>query len=176
MTNPVLEAIKNRRTVLNYKEQTIEDEKIQAVLEAGLWAPSWLNKQPWRFIVVKEQGLKVKLSNFAATAHKAAVLEAPICIVVAVNTKEDPYHFIEAGAAATQNMALAAYSLGLSSTWVGIFDLKKEKGSSEEKVKDILNIPNDHRVVAILPIGISKIVPTKKRKPLSQLVNENRFD
>ena len=175
MTNPTLETIKNRRSVLRFETTKIGEEKIQAILEAGRWAPSWLNKQPWRFIVVTDPAIKESLSEFVPTVFKLGVREAPVCIVVSVDPSEDPFHFIEDGAVATQNMALAAQSLGLGSCWIGIFRLEKEKKSSEEKIKDVLEIPKTHRVISLLPIGIPKYVREKDRKELSQLVYRNKF-
>ena len=175
MTNSVLEAIKNRRSVLRFETTPIEEEKIQAIVEAGQWAPSWLNKQPWKFIVVTDPAIKESLSEFAPTVFKLGVREAPVCIVVSVDPNEDPFHFIEDGAVATQNMALAAYSLGLGSCWIGTFKLKEERKSSEEKIKDALEIPKTHRVISLLPIGIPKHIGEKNRKELSQLVYRNKF-
>jgi len=175
MTNPVLEAIKNRRTIVRFETTPIEEKKIQAILEAGRWAPSWLNKQPWRFIVVTDPTIKESLSELVPTVYKLGVREAPVCIVVSVNPNEDPFHFIEDGAAATQNIALAAQSLGLGSCWIGTFTLEEEKKSSEEKIKDALEIPKIYRVVSLLPIGIPKHVGEKDRKELSQLIYRNKF-
>jgi len=175
MTNPTLETIKNRRSILRFETTKIEEEKIQAILEAGRWAPSWLNKQPWRFIVVTDPAIKESLSEFVPTVFKLGVREAPVCIVVSVDPNEDSFHFIEDGAAATQNMALAAQSLGLGSCWIGTYALKKEKKSAEEKIRDVLEIPKTHRVVSLLPIGIPKQVGEKDRKELSQLVYRNKF-
>ena len=175
MTNSVLDAIENRRSIVRFETTPIEEEKIQAILEAGRWAPSWLNKQPWRFIVVTDPAIKNTLSELVPTVFKLGVREAPVCIVVSVDPNEDSFHFIEDGAAATQNMALAAQSLGLGSCWIGTFALKKEKKSAEEKISDILEIPETHRVVSLLPIGIPKQVGEKDRKKLSQLVYRNKF-
>ncbi len=175
MANPVLEATKNRRSVTRFETSPIEEKKIQAILEAGRWAPSWLNKQPWRFTVVTNPSIKESLSKFAPTIYKLGVQEAPVCIVVSVDPNEDPFHFIEDGAAATQNMALAAHALGLGSCWIGIFNLEGEKESTEEKIKNTLEIPKTHRVISLLPIGIPKYVKEKDRKELSQLVYRNKF-
>lgn len=175
MTNPTLEAIKNRRSIVRFETTPIEEKKIQSILEAGRWAPSWLNKQPWRFIVVTDPAIKESLSEFAPTVYKLGVREAPVCIVTTVDPNEDPFHFIEAGAVATQNMALAAQSLGLGSCWIGTFKLKGERKSSEEKIKNVLEIPKTHRVISLLPIGIPKHVGEKNRKELSQLVYQNKF-
>jgi nitroreductase len=176
MTNPVLESIKNRRSILRFDSSPIEQEKLEAILEAGRWAPSWLNRQPWNFIVVTDQKIKEQLSEVVPTVFVQGLKEAPICIVVTVDTTVDPYHFLEDGAAATQNMALAAYSLGLHSCWIGVFDIKNEKKSSEAHIKQILSIPETHRVISILPIGkLGLEAPKKDRKPLFQMLHKNKF-
>jgi len=117
MDSPVLDAIKKRRTTLRFESTEGEQDRIEEILEAGRWAPSWLNKQPWNFIVIKEPKTKEQLSEIVPTASVQGLREAPVCIAVSVNTEEDPYHFVEAGAIATQNMALAAHRLGLQTAW-----------------------------------------------------------
>lgn len=176
MTNSILDTIKNRRSVVRFADDPVEDEKIEAILEAGRWAPSWLNKQPWSFILVENKEIREQLSEVVPTVFVQGLKEAPVCIVVVVDAIEDPFHFVEDGAAATQNMALAAHSLGLSSCWMGIFNPKNQKGSSEDEVRKILKIPNTHRVVALLPIGFPQFeIQKKERKTLNQLVYRNKF-
>ena len=176
MANDVLEAIRNRRSVLRFENTAVEDDKLEAILDAGRWAPSWINKQPWNFIVIKDQKTKESLSEAVPTTFVQGLKEAPLCIAVVVNSTEDPYHFAEAGAAATQNMALAAYSLGLNSSWIGVYDLKNERNSAESKVRKILDVPKDARVIAILPVGHLKGDPPKKdRKTLRQIVYQGKF-
>jgi len=175
LANPILDSIKKRRTVTRFETRRVEEEKIQAILEAARWAPSWLNSQPWRLILVKDRVVKARISELVPTIFSLGVKEAPVCIVVCVDTKEDPYHFIEDGAAATQNMALAAHSLGLGSCWIGVFNLKGEKESSEEKIRKILRVPEAHRVISVLPVGVPKSVPEKERKDLSELVHLGMF-
>jgi nitroreductase len=176
MDNPVLDAIKKRRTVLRFEGTEVEQDKVEAVLEAGRWAPSWLNKQPWNFIVIKDPKTKEQLSDVVPTTFVQGLREAPVCIAVTVDAEEDPYHFAEAGAIATQNMALAAHSLGLQTSWIGIFDRKDQKNSSEAKVKKILEIPKNHRVITLLPIGHAKNdIPKNDRKELRQIVYIEKF-
>lgn len=176
MTNSVLDSIKKRRSVVRFESTPLDGKKLKAILEAGRWAPSWLNKQPWSFIVVKDQDLKEKLSHAVPTVFVQGLREAPICIAVVVDAAEDPYHFVEDGAVATQNMALAAHSLGLYSCWIGVFDVKNQRNSSENNVKQILQVPKTHRVISLLPIGYTTQEITKKeRKTLNQIVYENKF-
>ena len=176
MDNPVLDAIKKRRTTLRFESTDLEQGLIEDVLEAGRWAPSWLNKQPWSFTIIKNPKTKEQLSEVVPTAFIQGLKEAPVCIAITVNTEEDPYHFAEAGATAAQNMALAAHSLGLQTAWIGVLDLKEQKNSAEAKVKKILEIPKNHRVIALLPIGHAKFdVLKKERKELRQIVYEEKF-
>jgi nitroreductase len=176
MTNPILEAIRDRRTVARFENTQVEDDKLEAILEAGRWAPSWLNKQPWSFIVIKDQKIKEQLSEVVPTIFVQGLKEAPVCIAVTVNPEEDPYHFVEDGATASQNMTLAAHSLGLQSSWIGIFDIRDQKNSAEPKVKLILEIPKKHRVIALLPIGrVKHEIPKKERKALRQIVHKDKF-
>jgi nitroreductase len=173
MSNLVLDAIRKRRSVIRFECTPVSDEQIQEILEAGRWAPSWTNRQPWRFILVKDQEIKEKISNFAPTAYIQGMREAPICIVVCVNPEEDPYHFVEDGAAAIQNMALAAYSLGLGSSWIGIFNLRNPRKSAENGIKEILKIPKKWRIISIMPIGVPKYSEEKERKNIADLVYHN---
>jgi len=176
MVDEVLEAIKNRRTVLRFENTAVEDDKIEAILEAGRWAPSWINKQPWYFIVIKDPGTKNRLSEAVPTTFVQGLKEAPICIAVTVNSVEDPYHYIEDGAAAAQNMALAAHSLGLSSSWIGVHDLRNQRNSAESRVRQILEVPKETRVIALLTIGhVKGELPKKDRKTLRQIVYKEKF-
>ncbi len=175
ISNEILKAIKERRSILRFKTKTITDDEINTILEAALWAPSWVNSQPWNFIIVKDPDIKRQLSQSAATILGKGIEEAPIIIVVTTDTTKDPHHYIEDGAAASQNISLAAYSLGYGSYWVGVFDLKQEKNSSEEKIKDLLRIPKTHRVISLLPIGEPLEVPIKQRKTLSEVTSTDQF-
>jgi nitroreductase len=87
----------------------------------------------------------------------------------------DPAHFVEDGAAATQNMALAAHSIGLGTCWIGVFSIHDEKKSSEKKIRKTLNIPDQWRIISILPLGIPKLKGTKSRKELASMVDLNSF-
>jgi len=174
--NEVLKAIRERRSVYRFKPGPVEDEKIQAILEAGRWAPSWTNTQPWEFIVVKDDPAKQGICDITKDIWGNGGIEgASVIIVTCVNPTKDPLHFIEDGAVATQNMALAAHSLGLASYWVGIFNLRNAKGSAEERVRDVLRIPWGIRVVAFLPVGIPAYHPKGERKRLRDMTFHEEY-
>jgi nitroreductase len=175
LINPVMESIVNRRSVAKFEKTQVDTQKLETILEAGRWAPSWLNSQPWKFIVVKDQDVKERLSEVVPTVFSNGMKEAPLCIAVVVNTMEDPYHFVEDGAAATQNMLLATHSLGLQSCWIGVFDLEEAADSAEAQVRNILEVPEDHHVISILPIGVSNEIAERERKKLDKLVYRDSF-
>ena len=164
--NEVLKTIKNRRTIRKFKPNPIDEEMLQMILEAGRWAPSFSNLQPWRFIVIKDQSTK----NAVDKAARESVLhlginEAPVVILVCVDRRIDPLHAIEAGAAATQNMTLAAHSLGLGAGWIGIWGTE-----AETSIQKIFKLPETVRAVSLLPIGLPDESPEGHRKPLEELI------
>src|SRR5208337_3540072 len=167
----------NRRSIFRYTSELVQEEKITSILEAGRWAPSYANTQPWEFITVRDGKLREEICKIAQetmSAH-AGIEGAQAIIVICVDPKKDEYHFIEDGAVATQNMALAAHSLGLSSYWVGIFDLADAMNSVEKKIKRVLNIPGQMRVIALLPIGVPAYSTEKPRKRLVEICHDNRY-
>jgi len=175
MNNKVLKTIRERRSNFRFKSTPISDEQLNLILEAGRWAPSWANTQPWRFIIIKDEAIKERICSKVTTISRLNVKEAPICIAICVNSKTDQFHFIEDGAAATQNMALAAQSIGLGTCWMGVFSLHNEKKSAERKIKEILKIPDQWRLISILPLGVPKFDEKKSRKELSDIVDFNSF-
>jgi nitroreductase len=174
-TNPVLRAIRDRRTVTRFGPTEVGQDKIDTILEAARWAPSFVNSQPWNIIVVKDKETRRRLRELSVTITGVGIEEAPVTFVVTVDPKKDPHHYVEDGAAATQNMALTAHSLGLASFWVGVFDVTGHRASSEGKVKEILNIPAEHRVISMLPVGVASMTFTKDRKPSSDFVYRDAF-
>lgn len=172
---PILKTIMERRSITQFKPSPITDDQLSAILEAGRWAPSWTNTQPWKLIVVKDPEIRHKLTEIAVTITGSGIKEAQVVIVVTVDPNKDPYHYIEDGAAVTLNMALAVHSLGLSSFWVGIFDNLAENAASEMTVKTLLGIPESYRVISILPIGTPAITLKKTRKPIEEIVYKEVF-
>ena len=163
--NEVLKTIKNRRTIRRFKPNPIDKEMLQMILEAGRWAPSFSNLQPWKFIVIKDQGLKDALDKAAReSVLHLGINEAPVVILVCGDRRIDPLHAIEAGAAATQNMTLAATSLGLGAGWIGIWGTE-----AETSIRKIFKFPETLRIVSLLPVGIPAESPEGHRKPIEEL-------
>jgi nitroreductase len=101
-------------------------------------------------------------------------------IAIAVDPWRDNKHYIEAGAIAAQNMALVASSLGLGTFWAGVFDLEGKRRSIEGKIKKVLGIPKEMRVIALLPLGVPAYSPKHdsqtRRADLSDFVRYDGFE
>ncbi|NIQ07938.1 MAG: nitroreductase [Candidatus Korarchaeota archaeon] len=153
----VLDAIKERRSIRKYQPRAVEEEKINKVLEAGRWAPSGSNRQPWRFVVVTKDRLREKLRN---VAHDQSFVEDAPVVLVICNKKGA--NLVNLGLA-MQNMCLAAYALGLGTCIVGWFD--------KEPVQHLLRIPEAYEPSYLIPMGYPAEEPTKGRKPFEELVH-----
>ena len=177
MGNEVLDAIMQRRSIYQFKPDAIPTEKITSILEAGRWAPSYANSQPWEFITVTDSKLKqevVEIAKETMAAH-AGIEGAHVIIATCVDPEKDPYHFIEDGAVATQNMALAAHSLGLATYWVGILSHTNDRKSVEHRIKKVLDIPERIRVISLLPIGVPAYSIERQRKRLEEICHVDKY-
>jgi nitroreductase len=164
--NEVINAIKNRRTIRKFKPNPVDEEKLQMILEAGRWAPSFSNLQPWRFIITRDQDTKKELDKAAReSVLHLGINEAPVIVCVCVDRRIDPLHAIETGAAATQNMALAAHSLGLGVGWIGVWGTE-----AETAIRRLFQLPETIRAVALLPIGFPDESPQGHRNPLEDFI------
>jgi nitroreductase len=175
--NVVLEAIRGRRSVVRFSEAAVSDEQLEAILEAGRWAPSYINSQPWEFIVVRDARLRARAADILrrVTISWQGFAQAAALIVVAVDSALDPRHHREDGAAAVQNMAVMAHSLGLASFWAGILEATDAAGSPEDEVRTLLGVPRRRRLVAVLPVGVAAYEAKGSRKPLSEIVHQDGF-
>jgi nitroreductase len=175
--NEVLKAIRGRRSVIRFSDSPVSEELLEAILEAGRWAPSYINSQPWEFIVVRDSELRARAAEILrrVTISWQGFGQAPVILVVAVDAGKDPRHHIEDGAAAAQNMALMAHSLGLATFWAGVYGGTEGKGSPEEELRSLLLLPRGHRIVAALPVGFPAYEAKASRRPLGEMVHANRF-
>ena len=163
----VLEAIRDRRSIRRYRRKDVPDERLMQVLEAGRWAPSAHNCQCRKFIVIKDEKTRKELARIAT--YGSFLAEAPVAIAVVIDPSLSN-HPVEDGAAATQNMLLAAHALGLGSCWIGSY------GSGyEDTAKRILGIPDDKRLLSLISLGYAADSGGTTRIELSKLVCYERF-
>jgi nitroreductase len=177
----VLEAIRERRSVRRFTEDPVSTEDLTRVLEAAQWAPSWVNVQPWKIIIVKDAAKKEALAESLLPKNPAAkgFIQAPVLLVLvgernksglygdSFSTDKGDWYMFDLGIAA-QNITLAAHALGLGTVHVGALDHKK--------AGEILEVPEGFEVVEILPLGHPTFAPkAPPRKELKDFVTHETF-
>jgi len=146
----VLDVILNRRSVREFESHPVPRGALASILEAGRWAPSGLNNQPWRFVVVEEEHDLLKLASM--TRYSSIILQAPT--VIAVFLDQDAGYSREkdilAVGACIENMLLQVQAIGLGACWMG------EILNRAREVKDLLKVPESYELMAVLAIGYPK--------------------
>ena len=147
----VLENIHSRKSVRQYTSEPVSEADIQTILKAAMAAPSAVNFQPWRFVVVTE---REQLDAMAEILPYAKMLrQAPAAIVVCGETlwmggNENPY-WQQDCAAATQNLLLAVEALGLGAVWTGVYPNQ----DLYPKLHNYLNLPSTVQPFCCIPVG-----------------------
>lgn len=168
----VIDAIQTRKSVRQFLDKPVEDEKLQLILGAGRLAPSASNRQEWRFVVVRDFEIRQRLAE-AARGQKF-VGEAPVIIVACAATDD---HIMPCGlpcfsidvAIALDHITLTAVEQGLGTCWIGAFN--------QDQVKQILGIPDEVRVVELMPLGypVDSTPIEKRRLPLTDIIHYERW-
>ncbi|MBZ2166677.1 nitroreductase family protein [Methanobacterium spitsbergense] len=165
----VNKAIEVRRSIRKYKKIDIEEDKLDKILESARIAPSAANRQQWKFVVVKDPNIRKKLVD--ACHGQVFVGEAPV-VIAACSTESDQkmpcgqYAYTVDLSIALSFMILQATELELGTCWLGAFN--------EDNVKNILNIPDNIRVVGVITIGYPDEKPDPRpRKTMGEIVSNN---
>ncbi len=188
--NPILEAIKKRRSVRSYENKPIPRDIVNTIIEAGNQAPSAMNSQPWRFVVVEDKELKRKLLQAALPKAKNilkfardAEPERYRLIAKRYEELEDPIYYsapvilfvIGSGRyadhscpLACQNIMLSAYSLGLGSCWVGFGSMITD----DTGIVKALELKDDEKIFGPIVLGYPNVYPDPpaKRGPVVKFV------
>ncbi len=181
----LLDIIKSRRSVRKFTDEPVEEEKILHIMEAARLAPSWRNKQCWKFIVINQPDIIKKVVEHTGAYNRSWLSNAPVLIVVcgdpsASGVRNDQTYFLVDVAIATEHLVLAATESGLGTCWIGAFNA--------DKIKPMLNIPEHIRIVTILPLGYphkkdslagkmaKTVVRSHKRKPVAEILCFNKWE
>ena len=165
-----IEAVRKRRSIRRYEEKDISDEQVREVLEAARYAPSWANMQGWQLMVVRDAGIRGKVSDVLGGNPAAkAVLQAPVLLVVCMDPaasgvmKGREYYMADAGIL-MDHIMLEAAEIGLGTVFIGSYD--------EDGVREVLGVPDEYRIVAMTPLGYPAKTPGERpRKDLDDMVH-----
>lgn len=158
-----LEAIRKRRSVRKYTGESIPREDLEKIVDAGRLAASGSNQQPWDFIVVTERTMIEKLKVASKWMENAAA-------IIAVVMDPASRWWVEDGSAAVENMLIASTALGYGSCWLQGYTMPRE-----EEFKTLLGIPEEKRLLTLVPIGVPAEQPTPGKKTLQDVLHWERF-
>lgn len=168
-----IENIMTRTSIRQYKDQPVEDEKIDIMLKAAMAAPTAVNLQPWHFIVITDKETIGVLSGRQPT-------NAPLLIAVCGDTDKTtmpdgngklPDFWIQDVSAATENLLLAAHALGLGAVWTGVYPVMERTA----EVANVLNCPKNIVPLALVRVGYPDEAPAPKDKFKQENISYNKF-
>lgn len=166
------EVVKQRKSIRSYTDQDVSQEQIMALLKLGHKAPTAGNIQPWEFVIVREEANRRAVTdttfrgnNFDGDLHQEWMMQAPVMIVVCANRDRAYARYKEKAlktliyldvSACVENILLGAVDLGLASCYIS--------GFKEDKLRAVLNLPDSHEAVAVLPIGYANEAGVERPK------------
>ena len=158
----LVDVVLSRRSIRRYTKKEIPRDVLEKILEAGRQAPSAANRQPWHFIVITDNEIKKKLSQWQLSKF---VKDSAFTIVGCAYA--DDYLALIDTSIALQNMVIAAWALGIGSCWIAGFE--------EDKAKQMLSIHEDWRVIALITFGYPAEKPRViQKKLLDEIVSYNK--
>ncbi len=181
MSMEVHECIETRRSVRKFTEDPVPPEKLEKVLNAIRWAPSWVNLQPWEVVVVEDTDMKSKLQEAVPQANPArkGMVDAPVVLAVCGRSGKSGYYqdkpatvygdwvMFDLGIAC-QNACLAAWAEGLGTIHLGLLD--------HEKAGETLGLPQDVKLYELMPVGVpAKTGKAPPRREIKEFTHKNRF-
>ncbi|MBN1151161.1 nitroreductase family protein [candidate division WOR-3 bacterium] len=166
-----MECILTRRSVRKYQNSKVENEPVQKILEAAMFAPSARNLRPWSFVVVDDRNILNKIAG--AHPYSEMMYEAPLAVVVCADEEiqGNQGYWVQDCSAAIQNMLLAAHSLQLGSVWLGVYP-------REERIKaisEILELPQNIKPLGIVALGYPAEKPVQPRRYDTLKIHRNRW-
>jgi len=165
----VMKAIKERRSIRVFKDIPVDEGKLERILEAARWAPSACNEQAWEFVVVRESSMKQRLVQEAGAVPFTRKCPVLVYVLYREDITAENQANVQSAAAAVQNMLLASHSMGLGSVWICTC-------GNREKVKALLNVPQNLKVVCAVAIGHPGEVPKPpKRRVPEEVIHNGRY-
>jgi nitroreductase len=158
-----LEAIRKRRSVRRYTGDPIPRSDLETIVDAGRLAASGNNRQPWDFVVVTDRAMVDQLKVASAWMEQAGA-------IIAVVMDPSSRWWLEDGSAAVENMLIASTALGYGTCWLEGYTLPRE-----EAFKELLGIPEEKRLLTLIPIGVPVEWPTRDKKPLKEVLHWQRY-
>jgi nitroreductase len=171
--------IKGRRAVRKFKRKEVPLKLLVKIIEAGTWAPSAVNTQPWAFVLVRDKKLRKRVRAIYDEASRTGgsykqhtdFVENAMLIIVLSDSEKVLHQF--STSAAVENMLLAATALGLGSVWM-CRPIRVEKTLNE--LRELFSIPQNYEIIGIVALGYPNEKPKpKERRPLKEILHFEKF-
>lgn len=171
------DVINNRKSVSKYKGDEICRGSLNNMIEAAMKSPTWKNRTSFKLILLEDKNIKDSMAEFILNSdNKAeeALKEAPMALVVIAEPEKSgevdgKEFYIADGAIAMEHFILAATAEGYGTMWIGAL--------KEEKIKALLNIPDEFKIIGVTPIGVSaEVEPHNEKKDIKEYVFSNKFN
>jgi len=164
-TVEAIKALKTRRSKRKFLSTPVTKKVVEDIIDCGRLAPSALNIQPVEFIVVTKKETKKRIAE--VTDYGKFIAEAPVC--VAVFSRQTKY-YLEDGSAASENILLAAHAHGLGACWVA-----GDKKLYADKIRQLLGVPQEFKLVSLIPMGYSNEQPKPTKRKLKDFVHWEKY-
>jgi len=165
MDQPVQDAIVRRRSIREFTDEPVARGLLYKIVTAGIWAPSGLNNQPWRFVLVMDAPAREALAQQTTYAHIVRAAPALIIVFLDQTAMYNAVKDYQAAGACIQNMLLAAEELGLGAVWLG------QILQNRDKVNAILGLDDTFELMAVVAVGHPQHKNQKsQRKPLADFI------
>ena len=162
MESEGLKLLKARRSIRSFEDRSIEDEILTEIFETCRYCMSAVNRQPWEFYVIRNKEFITKIAAECTTGPFAA--GAPVLVVLVGDTEVQPNWYIHDLSFISLQLALAAWTFGIGTCWIGRIN--------RENVKGLLNLKENDDLLTVLPLGYPKgeIPKPRSRKSLDEIV------
>jgi len=154
--------------VREFKPDPVPNEIVHKLLQAGRWAPSSSNTQPWHFVVVTNRETIAAMGRIATQG--AFIAQAPLAIALVMENARRPQ--LDAGRA-LQQIELMAWSEGLGTCFVGI-----RAAEQQHAIKELLDIPEEMELITVLPFGYrteGRRAGGTPRRPMVEIAHSEKF-
>lgn len=165
-----LDVIMSRYSVRSYTGEKVTEAQLETLLRAGMAAPSGMNQQPWRFVVVNDPETMDAMTPWGADTWKAAGTVIVVCGKTTMGENNDANPLWEADCAAvTENILLAAKALGLGAVWNACYPF------FQDKTREALGLPEDVTPYSIVPVGVEQGSEQPKDKWDPEKIHRNKW-
>ena len=168
----MMDVIMKRRSIRKYEEKAVGDHLVEELLRAAMAAPSAGNQQPWEFVVIRDKEIMKKIQEFHP--YSSMLNNCDVAIAVCGNLEKERFkdYWVQDCSAASQNILLAAQSMGLGTVWLGIYPVAERV----EGMKEIIGTSSKcNTTLSLIPVGY----PAEKKEDIDRFnkecIHENKW-